>query len=310
MKMEKALHKNKRLAIFIKTFYRDEALYGCLESIRKFCNVSDYRIYIADDGEIGLEKQAVYEQLRQEGHVVLELPYNCGASKSRNLLLRELGEEKFILRMDDDFHFCEETNLQNMLSILEQDPAVGAVADLEIQRGLGKGTFSGVVSTWQGFMDINGGNLEIRLMPRQKFKFRHNQAIQYAKCDFSRNMLLLRRELFTEISWDESFLFGGEHLDFLLQIKYSRWELVFTVNSKHLHCEDIEYDQNLPVYRRIRGKNNQERMSLLKEKWGIKKVVIKRSVFELFKAGAVKILVALRWRKYAGNRKGVTANTK
>lgn len=309
MKMEKAIPNNKRLAIFIKTFYRDEALYGCLESIRRFCNVSDYRIYIADDGEIGSEKQAVYKRLRQEGHIVLELPYNCGASKSRNLLLQELGEEKFILRMDDDFHFCAETNLQNMLSILEHDPVIGAVADLEIQKGLGKGTFSGGISTWQGFMDITGGKLEIRLLPKQKFKFRNHEGIQYAKCDFSRNMLLLRRELFTDVRWDEKFHFGGEHLDFLLQIKYSRWELVFTVNSRHLHREDIKYNQELPSYRRIRQKNNQKRMLLLEEKWGIKKVIIKRPVLELLKTGAVKILVALRWKKYVGDRKGVTAST-
>lgn len=283
-----------KIAILIKTFYRDEALYGCVESIKQYCRGIPYRLYIADDGEIDERKKAFYDGLRAEGHLVLELPENTGASRSRNLLVDELRDEQYVLRMDDDFFFGPSTDIAAMLHIMRNDGNVGVVADLEQQLGTGKGAFSGQISTWQGFMDIRDRKLYIRLTPLKAFKYRTVDGIRYAGCDFSRNMLLIRREALKEIKWDESLKFEGEHVDFLLQVKKSRWELVFTDASVHIHNEGIKFNSSFDKYRNVKRDNTRQAKDLLSSKWGFECRVIRRPVKDYIKAGFAKALRQIR----------------
>lgn len=288
------MDKEKEIAIIIKTFFRDEALYECINSIKQYCNDSSYRIYIADDGEIDQEKQRFYDRLEAEGHYILVLPFNTGASKSRNLLLDCIGQEKYILRMDDDFCFCPETRLADMKLILDRDDKVGAVADLEIQAGTGKGSFSGQVSSWQGYLDISGRKLYVRLIRLRKFNYKYIEGIQYAKCGFSRNMLLLRREMLEKVRWDENLKFEGEHIDFLLQINASGWELVFTTNSKHIHKEDIKFYSNFDKYKKVKKLNTGQEKEVFRNKWGIDEIVKQRSLADYAKAGFTKLIRGIR----------------
>lgn len=277
------------LAVLIKTCFRDEALYQGVASIRQHCKGIDYRLYIADDGPTNPEKQSYYDRLRDEGHCVLELPFNTGASRCRNLLLEHLAEEKYVLRLDDDFHFCAETNLHAMKAILENDVSIGAVADLERQIGLGKGTFSGEISPWQGYLEIKGDVLTKRFVPLSRFRFERAGGVEYARCDFSRNMLLLRRQVFDDVHWDDDLKFAGEHLDFLLQLKYSKWHLAFTTSSIHLHREDIPFGDGYEAYHALRRQNSAHTEAIMMRKWGIRRVVIRRPLGQLIKQCIIRV---------------------
>jgi len=275
------------IAIFIKTFYRERSLFSCIQTIRKNLIDISYRLYIADDGEVSKEKSELYNNLKSEGHVVLELPFNTGASASRNMLLGMLQNEKYVLRMDDDFEITPETNLLAMKSILDEFNEVGAVADLERQLGNGKGVFSGEISTSQGVIEIEGDTIIKRMVPLKKFNYRYFGDIQFAKANFTRNMLLLKREIFNDIKWEDNIKFAGEHLDFLLQIKNSKWDIVFTTNSIHTHNESIKNPDNSDIFKKMKTVENSD-LKVLKRKWKINTILVRRPFMNYFKVFFVK----------------------
>jgi hypothetical protein len=122
-----------------------------------------------------------------------------------------------------------------------------------------------------------------------KFNFIKMDGYKYAKADFTRNMILLKREVFNKIKWDERLKFSGEHLDFLLQIKNSEWDLVFTPDSIHKHREDIIENHVNTNYKKTR-KLNDRKNEIFREKWGIENYKIKRPFFHKLKAGIIKLL--------------------
>jgi len=264
------------IAIFIKTFFREKALFNCIDSIKKYIGNVSYRLYIADDGFISDGKKELYDKLKNEGHIIKILPYDTGASKSRNILLKSLKDEKYILRMDDDFEFYNKTNIEAMKKILECKRKIGAVADLEKQVGRGKEVGFDNISIFQGFLENKGDVLIKRIVPLKKFEYSDYNGIKYARCDLTRNMILLRREVFNVIKWEEKLKFNGEHIDFLLQLKNSGWDLVFTPNSIHIHRGDFKevdyyYFKHLV---NIRNRDSFEREKILYNKYSYKKVKI------------------------------------
>lgn len=270
------------LAIFIKTLLKEKTILNCVKSIEKNLSDIDYRIYIADDGPISPYKKNLYKDLKKKGHKIFELPYNIGASASRNVLLRELGEEMFILRMDDDFHISEETNICDMINILKYDKNIGVIADLERQIGHGKSVQSGRINPWQGFLLRQNNYLIKKMYPLRKYNFEYIDNIRVAKSDFTRNMLLIKREVFEDISWDENLPFANEHLDFLLQLKNSKWDVVITPDSIHWHRDDLSKIDAFDLfeeYKKIRisnSKKNKHHQYFL-DKWNVKGVKIKRT---------------------------------
>lgn len=278
------------IAVFIKTFIREETFFNCIESVIEYMsdNHISNRLYIADDGEISEKKKKLYKNLRCKGHIILELPFNTGASKSRNLLLSELQDERYILRMDDDFELTNETNIFALTKILDKKSNIGVVADLERQVGIGKSVFSKQISPYQGFFIKKGTILVKKIIPLNKFDYFYVDGIKCAKCDFSRNMLLIRRDIFKEIKWEEKIKFAGEHLDFMLQIKHSTWDLVFTPLSIHSHREDIK-NTNKSIYSKTKVAN-MERKNIYIKKWNIERITISRPILYIFKAAFLKFV--------------------
>lgn len=261
-----------RLAIFIKTLLRERTLVKCVQSIERYAGV-DYRLYIADDGPISAVKRALYDRLSSEGHVVVELPEPTGASGSRNLLLERLGDERAVLRMDDDFCLAQETSLTAMMDVLSHDSRVGAVADLERQIGDGKGVKSGEVRDHQGFIDLSFRRARLRRVPMHTFSYQvTNNGTRYAFCEYTRNMLMIRRKVFDTVRWEPRLQFTGEHLDFLLQIKLSPWSVAFTPDSTHWHREDLfepAYEAYAKELKKLTSASRDEAERVYLEKWGV-----------------------------------------
>jgi GT2 family glycosyltransferase len=278
----------KKLAIFIKTINRENALFNCIESIDKNLDNVSYRFYIADDGFKTKKKSKLYNKLKKNDHVIKELDYNLGASQSRNILLKNLKEEKYVLRLDDDFEITEETNIKAMINILENNDNISVISDLEKQIGTGKSIFSGEINPWQGIFFKRGKNLIKKMIKLNNFIYFTQGDYKYAYCDFSRNFLLIKRAVFDQVSWDDDISFAYEHEDFMLQLKENGYNLVFTPNSIHLHRDDIESSE---IYHeeKINDKNKNISIINFKEKWDIKNVTFKRPIKYIFKAFLVKL---------------------
>ena len=83
-------------------------------------------------------------------------------------------------------------------------------------------------------------------------------------------------------------------MDFLLQIKSSGWELAFTTDSTHIHREDIKFEKNFAEYKKIKSTNCGSEAETLYSKWGISKIIKKRTTGDLIKACLAKIFRKLR----------------
>jgi len=276
----------EKIAIIIKTKNRESIFLYCLESIINYFKKTDltYKIYIADDGLVSKRKMEKYRMLINAGHEIVIFKNEVSVSFARNTLIDLANDEKYFLRLDDDFEFTTETNIDSMIKIFRADNKIGVVADLERQIGVGKGVFSNQINKWQGFMELNNNNLIKRLIPIEKFKYRYFSDIPYAECDITRNMLLIRKEVLNQIKWDESIYFSGEHEDFLIRVKEAGWKLVFTPASIHNHLDDIKYQEAKAFT--IRKEDN---LIPFTNKWKIKKISIKRPYIDKLQAGIVKL---------------------
>lgn len=283
------------VAILIKTLRRERAFLNCIRSVREHIRVP-HRFYIADDGPASSIKEQLYTELQNDGHRVLRFPTRTGASQSRNALLAILGAEKYVLRLDDDFELTPATDVPGMIQLVERQPEIGAVADLERQIGSGKGVFSGEISPAQGLLEIRDGTLVKRLIPLSEFEYRESGGLRYAYCEFSRNFLLVRREVFRNICWEEELPFAGEHADFLLQLKTAGWKLAFLPGSIHLHREDLSrLDVDRIHYRR--EKTGWETiMPVYRRKWGVHVIRIKRPARYFVKAAIVRAVAPILHR--------------
>jgi GT2 family glycosyltransferase len=270
------------LAIFIKTFLKEKTIVNCIETIEKNLSDIEYRIYIADDGPVSEHKKNRYHDLKKKGHKVLELPFNIGASASRNALLLELNEESFVLRLDDDFEITNDTKIAAMMEVLKIEKKIGIIADLERQIGHGKSVQSGRINPWQGFLQLQNGYLIKKMQPLKKFNFHTISGIRIAKSDFTRNMLLIKREVFNDVCWDDNLFFANEHVDFLLQLQQSKWDVVFTPDSIHLHRDDLsqaDAKELFEEYKKIKNNNSLKTKNndYFLEKWNLKGIKIKRT---------------------------------
>jgi len=270
------------LAIFIKTLIKEKTIINCVKAIEANLRNVNYCIYIADDGPISSYKDTFYNELTEKGHKIFKLSNNIGASASRTALLAKLNEENFVLRMDDDFEISEETNLSGMINTLKKDRNIGAIADLERQIGHGKSVQSGRINPWQGFLLMKHGYLIKKMYPLRKYNFTTISNMQVAKSDFTRNMLLLKREIFQDICWDENLSFANEHVDFMLQLQKSKWGVVFTPNSVHLHRDDLTHTEAkdlIEAYHKFRSSNSSQasHYKYFLEKWNIKGVKTQRT---------------------------------
>lgn len=277
------------IAVLIKTLDREQALLTCLRSVRRRLSEQElsYRIYVADDGPVGRRKRELYDRLRRGGHLVKEYDERIGVSRARNELADRLEQEAFVLRMDDDFELTEETDVAAMRAILERVPSLGLIGDLERQIGLGKGVFPGQISDAQGFFERRGDVLVRRLLPPDAFDHERAGPHRYARCDFTRNFLLIRRELLEEVRWDERLTFAGEHADFLLQVRSSRWECAFTPDSIHRHRDDLGGAASGGLLDRKQvGAAAEARV--YRDKWGVEGTRARRSVPRTLRAALVR----------------------
>jgi len=287
---------SEKVAIIIKTVLRERSFFNTFHSIVKFCNFP-YRLYIYDDGPITKKKNLLYEEIRNAGHFVYVTTEFTSPTAARVFLHSRLQEEKYVLRIDDDFEFFDKTNIRAMVELLNVDSSHGAVAGLEIQKGKGKGTLSGKISHMQGLLIRDKGTLIKKCLDYKYLKYNWQGSLRYTKLDFTRNFLLLKRQMLDEIMWDTNIPFGGEHLDLMLQIYTSKqWSLVFTPDSVHKHREDLNKEDKPLKYYDLKNssKLKSESFTYFLDKWNLtavkRKKIWKQKVTEWYQLAIKKLM--------------------
>lgn len=282
------------VAILIKTFMREESLKNLLFSIQKHRPRVGVRIYIADDGPVESSKKRIYKSLEQGGNYVKVFSEQVGVGRARNYLL-EKTSEKYILRLDDDYQFCSQTSLGKMIKVLEGVDEIGCISSIEKQVGLGKGVLSGGISPYQGYFSVDEDTVLKRVKKPDEFEHSVVDGVRYSTCDFTRNFLLCKRKIFDSVKWEENLTFAGEHIDFLLQLHESEWNVAFTPDSVHIHNENIvnpEYNEYvLQKWKSGDGKReSDQKREILMRKWGVNSISVKYGPVLYLKVLAAKLL--------------------
>jgi hypothetical protein len=258
-----------QIDFLIKTIDRYDQLRELLFSITKY--YKNANIFIADDSQNINDSfyQNTFEKLKNIGLIyeprVFKFSYDKGLSYGRNYLVKKTNNS-FVLLLDDDFVFTKYTKIENFLEIIQQNDRIGMVG--------------GMVK------DIKNQEIHFEF----NWDFKNNilykiddgnnwfivNGIRYKFTESVLNFALLRREVFSEVLWDENIKICGEHEDFLLRLKKTNWEIAYTDSVVvYDSTNDIftEYKNGSPVsnYSKLRRRINYRKLFFKKHK--IKKII-------------------------------------
>lgn len=226
----------REIAIIIPTFLRDNKIKKLIESIQTLYPKDWYRLYIADQGYSSIEKNNYYQNLRKEQHFVTYLPFNCGLSYIRNYLIKQT-KEPFILIVDDDFIFDENTKIQNFITILNHKSDIGVVGgDLE-----GHGGYH------YKLIKMDDKFYYIRTNPKEWYYTNKTyllKPVSFWYCDIVLNFALFKREVFDDLIWDNDLKLC-EHTYYYWNLKKkNKWKVAYTPSVKANH----QTEQNSTEY--------------------------------------------------------------
>lgn len=254
------------IAVLIKTTPKRKSLLWVVNSID--LSLNNYRLYIADEKPIDSWKKELYEKLEKEGHYIKIWNERMAVTKARNHLVSQLQDEKYVMRLDDDFELGGEFNIESMLKVLERDD-IDFCASIERQIGEGK-TRSGQIRIESGFFTFKKNSVPtLKILDDSKWKYIKHNGIRFAHADYFRNLFLIKSKCFDTVKWNEDLIFSGEHIDFFMELKKNGFKGVFTPDSIHLHRDDLKHVsldiENEQVWRSKDIQIHKKR--IFKEKW-------------------------------------------
>jgi|SaaInlStandDraft_3_1057020.scaffolds.fasta_scaffold43240_2 glycosyltransferase involved in cell wall biosynthesis len=226
------------IAILLKTTSGRPSLGWAVESIKYA--LSDYNscIYLYDEEPVSKDRRKIHNDILSSGGFVTVGKKSTPVGLARNTLLRNLSSENYILRMDDDFELGGEFNINAMITILENSN-YSFCASSERQIGHGKGVRSGALRPSGGLFKKTRNNNLIKYFYSYFTSFELIKGIRFVAAEHTRNLILIKREVFDCVQWDEDLIFEGEHSDFLLDLKKNHIMGGFTLDSVHYHRDDL-----------------------------------------------------------------------
>src|SRR6185436_4893089 len=201
-----------RLSVGIATRNRAGSLLRCLASITLIDDlVSD--IIVVDDSSdppIGEMLRSAPQSIQSKMRFI-EQPGAQGPIVARNTIMR-LALNDAVMLFDDDAFVIDGRAVRNALSVLEQNPAVGAVACAQAEAD---------GSPWPAAMQPAPAGYPCYVTAY--IGFAH----------------LLRRNLFLELGgYQESFHFYGEEKDYCLRLLNAGYDVVYLPDARVAHVPD------------------------------------------------------------------------
>lgn len=290
---------NSKIAIIIKTTPERKSILWLLNSIELSLKDISYRIYLADEEVIDDWKYDLYNKLIEKGHYVKIWNSSVSVTKARNDLIDHLENEDYVLRVDDDFELGGEYNIHSLLTILESNNDIDFCCDIERQIGEGKNIPSGNIRIESGKIDLHSKTKPvIKIIDDADWNFEISKGVRYAKADFMRNLILLKRKCVRTVKWNENLFFAGEHADFFLSLKKEGFQGAFTPDSIHLHRDDLKYSTVDSQKESLRRKADREeiRNSEFIRKWGGEPIKKRGFISDNFRLLKRKIKKLNKWK--------------
>ncbi|MEX0771864.1 MAG: glycosyltransferase family A protein [Balneolales bacterium] len=232
--------KENKVAVIIKTAPNRKSLLWLLNSIELTMEDVEYRLYIADEHPVDEWKTDLYEKLKDQGHFIKVWDGPVAVTVARNALIDNLKDEQYVLRVDDDFELSGEFNITCLLKVLENQ-SIDFCCDIERQIGEGKNIKSGDLRIKSGDIILkNNGPSILHMKDDSSWRYNEYRSTRYAYANYMRNLILLKRNCFEKVRWNENLNFSGEHLDFFMSLKEAGFQGAFTPDSIHLHRDDLK----------------------------------------------------------------------
>lgn len=223
-----------KIDIHITTMERPDCLDRLLKSIPaevyEQCNV-----YIADQSMVH------YAPVIAPTSVAVDLmPYDVGLSYARNYLLTQ-SMAPFVLLLEDDFEWTENTNLDKMLTLMEANNNVGVVGG-EVRQHDHPINF-------EFFPIVKDGVLYHQ---PDGDVWSEYKGIRYKQTGCVLNFTLMRRRLFDDIQWDHDLKLR-EHQDFYLRLwQLRKWRVLYTTESV---INDAKPSKHTPQYQQLKDRD-------------------------------------------------------
>ena len=133
---------------------------------------------------------------------------------------------KYLLLLEDDFLFADETTVEPLVDVLEANAEVGVV-------GGALRSLYGRVAAYALDIDVFRGTMYVHeATNRVKFT---NSGLPYRLCDMVWNFALFRKEMLAEHRWDDR-LKVGEHCPYFHQVKLAaRWRVAACSATRICH---------------------------------------------------------------------------
>lgn len=207
----------KNLTVLIKTFLRPYCLYPLLESISQYYQLP---IVVVDDSE-----GDTFSIKQQQNITYIKTPFDVGTSEGRNIGVRYINTDYFVL-CDDDFRFYEETKLEYFLETIEK--GFDLVGGMLVENG--------EYLHYEGLLEKH----DERLIGNPIEKGFKNGVPIY---DIVYNFFIAKTEVVKQCPWD-SDMKQGEHPSFFWMHK-DKFLVGYDprVKIKHMPCATPEYRQ-------------------------------------------------------------------
>ena len=246
----------KDTAVLITTFLRDDALFNCVKSIRKF--YPDIAIFVADTGR---ESKAKDDFCSEYNCTLIKVAFDSGVCRARNEGLKRIPDSyRHVFVCEDDIIYTEETKIETLIQILEERPRVGIVGGA--LRKVKK--YETKDQNYEATLRIENDTIYVEEVTNPDWE--RVGDVGYSYCDIIPNVFLMRCDIWREIRWDERYKTTPEHTDFFLSLKMNtNWKVAFT-DSVRMEHHDQEYKDHEYIAKRIR----KDGYKLLAQKWGVK----------------------------------------
>jgi GT2 family glycosyltransferase len=220
------------IAIIITTFLRDDLLELCIGSIIENWS-DDYTLYIGDQGNITKEKKQYYGNLYRVNYITL--PYNCGVSFARNVLVKKVKEDGFkhCVISADSLLFNEKYDFKPVIEFLDNYPNAGIVG-LNIGNKLPLDCDIDMVPSI-GFYLERPKNTNI-------LEF---DGIRFKQVEICNNFFAAKTDCLVDCTWD-SDLKVMEKEDFFIRLKDTDWQVFCTdyISTRYIDLSTKEYTKH------------------------------------------------------------------
>ena len=237
-------------AVLVTTFLRDDHLFRCIKSIRKF--YPDIAIYVSDNGEWSSEKT---QFCLDHNCIYHKLSFDLGVSASRNEVLKLMPKKyKYIVICEDDIVFTKHTKLETWHTILETDPDIGIVGGMLKVNDT-------IEQHYEAEIWIKNSEYHIKQVTEQR---KTESGDPYFKCDIVLNFFMMRKRVWNENPWDTQFKSAFEHSDFFLRLKYQTgWQVAYTPDVCACHNRGDVNSRYKKYRKRVTG------WTLFADKWKV-----------------------------------------